>query len=93
MLNELNYQAVIKRGKISSKTTHREFFEKAKEELKEIENELPDNNPMYFPDSLFEEIQDLRTVLTNWLIHYNQDIESLEYWNFMKNNERAKRGK
>lgn len=70
---ERNYKSIQKRGKITHKTTHVDFLHKAKEELKELENEILKSQKDL--DKIGDEMADNILVILNWAKHYNIDIE------------------
>ena len=74
-LFERHYQAIVKRGLITEKTTVLDFIDKFDEETKEFKKEL--GLALYFePNHYKQEAIDCICVLTNMLQHYGVDIES-----------------
>lgn len=68
-----NYNATVKRGKITPETTHREFFDKFMEEVNELKYEVENCNDL----DMFMEIGDCMNVLNNWCVHEHIDIIAL----------------
>ena len=70
-----NYKSIVKRGLITPKTTHVEFFDKLNEELNEVKLEIMkseiDNRLLGF------ELADVILTALNYAKHYNIDIEYL----------------
>ena len=64
-----NYNATVKRGLITSKTTLLEFTDKLQEEVQEFLNYTNENN-------FKEELSDIILVCLNIAKHYNIDIET-----------------
>jgi len=85
-LIQLNYDAVVLRQLIDENTQDFEFYEKAKEELKEVFTAI-----MYeSEENQAKEWTDLLVVCLNRLTHFKCDIEKLLKENAEKNFERAK---
>ncbi|HWR94118.1 MAG TPA: hypothetical protein VN192_02840 [Flavobacterium sp.] len=70
-----NYQATVRRGKITPATTEQDFINKIKEETAELEDEVwwPFNdNPTYQE----AELADIIIVCLNYAKHFNIDIKT-----------------
>lgn len=76
-----NYASIVKRGLISSRTTHSDFIDKLYEELQEVvesdELELP------------EELADVILTALNYSKHFGIDIESELKLKIQKNYQRT----
>ena len=70
---ERNYNSIVKRGLITPKTNHVDFYHKANEELKEVQTEFI--RPEIDLEKLGFEIADVILVMLNWAKHYNLNIE------------------
>jgi NTP pyrophosphatase (non-canonical NTP hydrolase) len=68
-----NYKSIQKRGLITSKTSHVDFYHKLVEETKEVKAEL--NGQINMP-MLKEEITDVILTCLNWLRHYDENPEN-----------------
>lgn len=80
-----NYDAVVKRGLITYKTTDYQFYLKLKEEVKEALYEIVIDRNTF----LNEEIADCLVVCINWLIYRGVDIEKILTEIAEKNEKRA----
>lgn len=85
MIYQRNYDAVVKRGLISDKTTDFQFLNKLIEETKEVEDSIYDS-----PEKTNEEIADVVVVGINWLIHRGCNVEEMLIQIAEKNEKRAK---
>ena len=84
-----NYDAVVKRGKITHKTSDFEFLDKLNEEFQEVKDEL--SSP-YFDlnnERINEEIADCLNVCCNWLIHRGVNLKEILTKIAEKNEKRA----
>ena len=82
-----NYEAVVKRGLITTSTTDNQFLRKLYEEMAEVYNEVP---PLGSGNEfLNEELADVITVCCNWLIHRGEDPEKWLKFVLEKNQKRA----
>jgi NTP pyrophosphatase (non-canonical NTP hydrolase) len=82
-----SYKAIQERGLITEKTHNLDFYEKAKEELYEIEDSLH-----YLVGDTDEEITDLMTVCAMWLMNRGKNpIE--EFKKVVEKNEQRARNK
>jgi len=80
-----NYQSIVKRGLITSHTSHVDFYHKLIEETKEVKAEL--NSQIDLP-KLKEEISDVILTCLNWLRHYDENPENELLKKITKNENR-----
>lgn len=79
-----HYNAIVKRGLITPETTKQDFWNKAEEELLELQVEI------FQEDNWKQESIDLICATMNMLIHNGVDIEYELCKNIEKQEERAK---
>ena len=93
-LIESNYKSIVDRGLITPTTNLHDFYDKIKEEVKELElGVYIDFERDLISDYTREELADVIMVCLNFAKHYDIDIEQ-EIKNKIKINEqRAKHGK
>ena len=83
-----NYDATVKRGKITDKTTDLEFFNKLQEEFNEVYQEVAfgDIDEIGY---MYHEIADCLLVCSNWLIHRGVSLTEILTKIAEKNEKRA----
>jgi phosphoribosyl-ATP pyrophosphohydrolase len=91
-LFEQHYEAIVKRGLITDKTTAYDFLDKIHEEYTEFVIEL-EESINFKPNNYKQEAIDLICSTMNMLIHFGVDIEQELIKNIKKQKERARNKK